>query len=327
MPHRVCIISDPACPAASDAAYAALTHEKSVQLIDLPSGGTEATNSMVAAKEMLSSDMADYLLPATIEMAQILLSARISPARLITAHGLSAKTKAPHSHTVAYTQQDGHLTFAADTPWAAGNGPFIISQTSAAYRQAIRANQRYHPIGGWVYADRAVTGISPSAATLLRQFGVNVWALALFEKAGHPVSVIQQNIAGTLTSNDTAPQFQAPVSHLYLDMDDTLYVHGRLNPHVTRLIAACQRICPISLITRHFQQPEITLAQYGIATSLFHEILWITDGSPKSNHINKGPDVVFIDDSYKERLDVRNSLGIIVLPPDIAEILQPITAS
>jgi hypothetical protein len=73
----------------------------------------------------------------------------------------------------------------------------------------------------------------------------------------------------------------------------------------------------IILITRHEHDCAETLDKACIATRLFDDVVHITDGSPKSDHI--GDRAIFIDNHFPERLAVSRKLGIPVFDVDMLE--------
>ena len=163
----------------------------------------------------------------------------------------------------------------------------------------------------------------PESIQLFNALGLNWYALSIFEAQGKPVSVLRQKLEGSvLFTPEAIVQLQLKVGALYLDLDDTLIVHKRLNPHIVSLVKrCCTAQIPVYLITRHVREPHLTLADYALETSQFKSIIWIRNGSPKSDHIT-ADEAIFIDDSFNERLAVHSALHIPVFPPEIAEILS-----
>ncbi|MNY82239.1 hypothetical protein D3C86_2242200 [compost metagenome] len=61
--------------------------------------------------------------------------------------------------------------------------------------------------------------------------------------------------------------------------------------------------------------------RYRIAPELFTGIIHIQDGLPKSARIDRSERAIFIDDAYRERLDVSRTLGLPVFDLDAIEQL------
>lgn len=72
---------------------------------------------------------------------------------------------------------------------------------------------------------------------------------------------------------------------VYVDLDDTLVLHGRLNTRLVRfLYQAVNERKRLVLVTRHRGEPLAVLRRFRI-DSLFDRVVHITDGSRKSLHI------------------------------------------
>ena len=94
--------------------------------------------------------------------------------------------------------------------------------------------------------------------------------------------------------------------HLYVDLDDTLVINGRINPGaMSCLYRYSSRGVPIHLITRRPTNLHAYLSKFHIPESIFTSIQQIFDLSPKSEHIV--PNSIFVDDSFKERQEVASS--------------------
>ena len=164
---------------------------------------------------------------------------------------------------------------------------------------------------------------APDLTALFSALGANWYSLLTFEAAGKPVSILPQNIGGTIIfAPNKRPRLRLEFRRLYLDLDDTLIVHGAINPHAMRLLKACnEQNVDVHLITRHAGDLPSTLKAYGIEEGLFSSIIWIKDKSPKSSHMT--PDgAIFIDDSFQERLEVSCTRTSSVFPPEAASILM-----
>lgn len=187
--------------------------------------------------------------------------------------------------------------------------------------------------GAWFFqlkkdakGDWRLLEIAPRIAgsmALSRNRGVNYALLTLYAYLGLPFEVLVQDFPIRL---DRALANRFRVEHdydcVYLDLDDTLIVEGRVHPTLAALIYQwqAQRV-RIVLVTRHARCPKQTLREYRLAESLFADIVHIEDGSPKSQVIAGNRRAIFIDDSWRERLDVRQRCGIPVFDIDAVEQL------
>jgi len=335
---NVCLVKDESHSAEVhfSAAQAALCHEKSIKLTTLPNEIFESSNTKSSFDNFVKIEKIDYLIPVTQPAADYLSNINTATHIPILYHAVFG---APNAYTamengfIAYTKQNGSLLYAAPFPSINSDIQTPIKQNQARQKNAMpfinKANQSFKPVGGWCLQSTKTNKpeqISVHVATFLRQIGINLWLLPIFEANKQSITITRPSIwdqgLEALQGNIT---LSMRLSRLYLDMDDTLYVHGHLNPNIVKLLETCKHVkCPVSLITRHFQDPEITLASYNIFGSGFDDIIWITDSSPKSNHIKPEPNTIFIDDSFQERQEVAAALNIHVYSPDIAEILIPI---
>lgn len=158
---------------------------------------------------------------------------------------------------------------------------------------------------------------------LSRNLGVNYPLLTIYAYLGLAFSVMGQHFPIRL---DRALGNRFRVEHVYdtvyLDLDDTLIVGGCVHPTIAALLYQwLSRDIDIVLVTRHNRCPRETLKRYRIAHEVFSRIIHISDGSPKSAVIERGRPALFIDDSYRERLDVSLNLGIPVFDIDAVEQL------
>lgn len=158
---------------------------------------------------------------------------------------------------------------------------------------------------------------------LTRNLGINFPLLHIYACLGMPFSVIEQWFPLQM---DRALKscFKVGIDYdrVYLDLDDTLILGGQVNVMLMALLYQWRaRGIPVLLLTRHASCPRSTLDRYCIAQSLFLDVIHVTDGSPKSAVIDPQSKAVFIDDAYRERLDVSRTLGIPVFDVDAAEQL------
>ena len=187
--------------------------------------------------------------------------------------------------------------------------------------------------GGWFFQvkrDRQgrakLLEIAPRIAGsmgLSRNLGINYPLLSIYAHLGMAFSVLPQDYP-LLMDRALKNCFRADLAYerVYLDLDDTLVINGKVNSLLMALLYQWQgRGVAIVLITRHAQCPRATLDQHRICLDLFSEIIHIVDGAPKSRYITPRCAALFIDDSYRERLDVSQVCGIPVFDLDAVEQL------
>lgn len=159
---------------------------------------------------------------------------------------------------------------------------------------------------------------------LSRNLGINYPLLTVYAYLGRDFSVLRQDYPIRL-DRSLMNCFKVGYSYdmVYLDLDDTLIINGKVNSLLMALIYQwLARDVSIKLITRHATAPLDTLAAYKISADIFSEIIHIADGSKKSTYMSVQDSAIFIDDSYRERLDVRENIGLPVFDLDALEQLM-----
>jgi hypothetical protein len=140
--------------------------------------------------------------------------------------------------------------------------------------------------------------------------GINFPLLTIFEHERLPLQLITNPLPVEL-DRSLQNQYRLGLSYaaLYIDLDDTLVVRGKVNLDAMRLIYSCiNRKIPVILITRHDGNLTATLAQHRL-TGLFDEVIHLDRKQRKSEHVRHA-DAIFLDDSFAERQDVHQRLGI-----------------
>ena len=108
---------------------------------------------------------------------------------------------------------------------------------------------------------------------------------------------------------------------VYTDFDDTLIRNGKVNLRLITFLYQClNEGKKIILITRHSGDLEEELIKYRL-TSLFDEIIHLNRTEQKSDFIDK-TGAILIDDSYGERKEVNEKLGIPVFDVPMTECLM-----
>ncbi len=161
------------------------------------------------------------------------------------------------------------------------------------------------------------------AMALHRVQGVNFAMLALLEaeRADYQVSFSPYGLAldRALINRYTTT---LDVRHLYVDLDDTLVCRGSVSlPLVRLLYQQLNRGSRLVLVTRHAHDVAATLRRHRLS-ELFDEVVHLKLKEPKSSAIHAREGAIYIDDSYKEREEVRANTGIPVFDVSMIEALQ-----
>lgn len=169
---------------------------------------------------------------------------------------------------------------------------------------------------------------------LFRHRGVNLPLLTVYDALHIPVEIMEQSSPREMQrclfnyftqgsfpfikkSNKRKPYF---FDHVYMDYDDCLVTDGRLNYLLVLFLLQCKRAhIPVTVLTRHKGVYKVSLQSVGL-DRLIDIFIELSDHEKKSDFINtKNP--IFIDDSYRERKEVHDALGIPVFSLDMVESL------
>jgi len=94
-----------------------------------------------------------------------------------------------------------------------------------------------------------------------------------------------------------------------------------VNLNTIRFIYQCRNNQKkIILITRHIFDIEETLSKYAISETLFDKIIILKEDEEKISYINPHR-AIFIDNAFKERINVHKKYGIPVFDVDGIEFL------
>lgn len=143
-----------------------------------------------------------------------------------------------------------------------------------------------------------------------RVLGVNFPLLSIYEEERLPISV--RPLDGIIELDRALGnryRHSINFSTLYIDLDDTLLVKGRVNILAMKLVFQCiNNGKKIVLLSRHRGDLDQTLARHRLS-GLFDEIIHLSEAEKKSSHIKRS-DAIFVDDSFAERMDVSEHCNI-----------------
>lgn len=111
--------------------------------------------------------------------------------------------------------------------------------------------------------------------------------------------------------------------HVYLDFDDTLIIHDKLNLTALSFIYQCnERKIPVTLLTRHNSNLYEELNKRKICSALFNQIIILTEDQHKYSFIDSDVDSLFIDDSHREKSEINTHCpNCFVLGPESIDTL------
>lgn len=163
---------------------------------------------------------------------------------------------------------------------------------------------------------------------LSRMRGVNFPLLHVYAHLNRPFSVLPLGHAVQL-DRALGNRYRTGLDYrrVYLDLDDTLILDGKVNPVLAALLYQWTGAgIEVVLLTRHRQCPRQTLERHRLCPALFQRIVHLRDGSPKSAAIATDLPAIFIDDAFRERRDVLQNTGVPVFDLDAVEQLLDLRA-
>ena len=157
-----------------------------------------------------------------------------------------------------------------------------------------------------------------------RNLGINFALLSIFDALSISVSVEYNNQYKIVMDRALCNRFSLNLnySHVYIDLDDTIILNGKINTSVILFLFQCiNEKIKVHLLSRHesrFNEDiNVILSKYRIL-NIFDSVINVKDGECKSIHI-KESGAIFIDDSFNERKLVADKLKIPVF--DISNCL------
>ncbi|WP_169008934.1 ATP-grasp domain-containing protein [Faecalispora jeddahensis] len=156
-----------------------------------------------------------------------------------------------------------------------------------------------------------------------RAVGVNLPLLSVFDMMNYDVAVTPQ-LDTVEVDRALYNAYHLPIEfdEVYLDFDDTVIVHDKVNLNLMRYLYQCvNKNIPVKLLTKHDYDINITLKRYKIAPELFDEIIHTDRAQRKCDFIRPGKRALFIDDSFAERKQMQEAHGMVTLGVDAVEAL------
>lgn len=158
--------------------------------------------------------------------------------------------------------------------------------------------------------------------TLYRHLGINFPMLGIFELFGVDTSfILNKGICQVERCLSNKFHYVCEYQTVYIDYDDTLVIDGKVCGTLIQFIFQCiDEKKRIVLLTRHEGDLDADMATHRISRSIFDEVCWIDVDKPKAECI-KDRNSILVDNSYKERKEVKEALGIKVFDVDMVDML------
>lgn len=233
-----------------------------------------------------------------------------------------------------FTDRNGHLLFSqARQRVRISNGISVNSKLvqDPQFRLiAEKINQALKFRGVWFFQAKqdgegrlCLMEIAPRVAgtmALCRMQGANLTLLSLYDAMDMDVSLLINDFDVEI-DRALAAKFRIGMEYdkVYVDFDDTIVLEDTTNYLIIGLlykfIAEGKKIV---LITKHLERVEDTLQKHRISRLVFSEVISLSKREKKSDHMVGS--AIFIDDSFAERKEVFDKLGIPVF--DIGEAIE-----
>ncbi len=156
-----------------------------------------------------------------------------------------------------------------------------------------------------------------------RAAGVNLPLLSVFDMMDYDVAITPQ-LDTVEVDRALYNAYRLPIEfeEVYLDFDDTVIVHNKVNLNLMRYLYQCvNKNVPVKLLTKHDYDIHTTLKRYKIAPELFDEIIHIERAQRKCDFVQPNKMALFIDDSFAERQQMQEAHGMVALGVDAIEAL------
>ena len=166
------------------------------------------------------------------------------------------------------------------------------------------------------YGDPALLEIAPRIAGssgLWRAHGVNLAELTLWDAMDKDVEILFQDFPVQMSrALSSVYRLGIEFDTVYIDFDDTVYLSDGWNPQASALFDLLEnKDKRIIVITKNTMLSAINK----------YDLILVPKNDPKSKYINP-EGAIFIDDSFAERKEVHDALGIPVFGLDAIEALM-----
>ena len=157
---------------------------------------------------------------------------------------------------------------------------------------------------------------------LHRVMGINFPLLSIMDAFALPVRINPLN-ASVRIDRALTNRYLHDLSYdrVYVDLDDTLIVHDRLNLQLVHFLFQCiNQRKRIELISKSLTPDPDRVLEYWRIRQLFDAVHWLREDESKADYIRPG-NAIFIDDSFSQRLEIERRCNIPVFDSSMIELL------
>ena len=153
--------------------------------------------------------------------------------------------------------------------------------------------------------------------------GINFPLLFLYTLLGYDIDILTNNfeyqIDRALVNRYC---YNLEYDSVYIDLDDTIIIHNRLNLDAIKFIYQCiNSNKKIVLLSKSLQTDKNAYLTKWKIENLFDKFIWLKEEESKADFIAVNDNPIFIDDSFSQRKDVSEKLNIPTFDPSMIEIL------
>jgi hypothetical protein len=159
------------------------------------------------------------------------------------------------------------------------------------------------------------------AMAIHRVLGINFPLLSIYEQERIPIKIMT-NQCNVIMDRAFINRYKHDIAYntVYVDLDDTLILKNQVNLQLVRFLYQCiNRRVKVILMTRHDGDLEQVLRKHRLS-GLFDEVLHLDRSTAKSAFISDASGI-FIDDSFSERQEASQSIGIATFDGSMIEML------
>ena len=235
-----------------------------------------------------------------------------------------------------FTNYKGELLFSEGRERVRTNNGISVNSVSINLEIfriiALKINTHLNLRGAWFFQlkeninnELVLLEIAPRIAgtmCLYRNTGVNFIELSLYDFMNYNVRILKNSFKIEI-DRALSNKFKINIFYktIYIDFDDTIIINNKVNVQIISfLYQSKNEKKEIILITKHKNNIYDSLLNYSISYKIFDKIILLGDNDNKSKFIKKDKSI-FIDDSFKERYEVFETLRIPVFSLDSIESL------
>jgi predicted ATP-grasp superfamily ATP-dependent carboligase len=201
------------------------------------------------------------------------------------------------------------------------------------FQIAKNINEEINNIGGWFFQIKEnenheytlleVASRIAGTSAFCRCKGINLPLLTLFSFCGNTIESVCINDYDYYELDRAlynSFKIELKYNTVYIDFDDTIFVNNKINIQIITFLYQClNNNIKLILITKHKQNITEKLKKLKIF-EIFDEIISLKENEEKQYYI-KSKDAIFIDDSYGERIKIKENCNINVFDTHMIECL------